>query len=956
MKGFLEEVAADLYARYGEGLSERAVLFPSRRARLFFVDALGRIAGRPMWQPEWVTIDDLTGEISGLHTGDRVRLITELYKVYSAYHNEPFDKFYFWGDMLLTDFDTIDKYLIDAQMLFRNISEIKEIEADISYLTPAQLRILSFWSSFGEQADLSEEKRRFLAIWKTLGPIYRRFRERLSSLGIAYNGMVQRAAADRIRGGGFAFPEPRRYVVAGFNALSECEKRLFGFLATAAETDFYWDYDSYYKDDPEQEAGMFVRSNVAQFPPRTELRYDNMRGEKQIVSVAAVSNAVQCKYAAAILADLARRRREEDSGIAAGARPALGKETAVVLTDENLLLPLLYALPADIGRVNVTMGFPLRQSLAYTFVERLVELQNHRRRKGDGCTFYHADVAGILAHPYVAECDAALTRTMHEEIVRDRRISVDAAWLGRNELLKRIFTPAATWRELSDYMLDVVAAVARQPYEGDDARQRVEFLAVIAEQVTKLRNSLDECDIDLTAEVYTSLLRRHLQTLRIPFEGEPLEGIQIMGILETRNLDFENVIILSMNDDNFPGNHMAQASFIPCNLRAAYELPTPEHHEGVYAYYFYRLLQRAETVHLAYCSRSDDKRTGEPSRYVYQLEYESPHRPLRRAIRLGVNLTKTEPVSASKTGRTARILEEYLDGGGRSLSPTAFYQYVECPLRFYFRHVAGLKPVEEIAEEIDLPMFGTILHRAMELLYMPLLGDPNPQRIIASLPGTPAVKEAVVRAVNEEYLQDPKATEEEYGGSVLLVRDVVRKYIDSCILPYDASQRGYAVERLEAPVEYRVPLERNGRVRSVGFAGKADRIDRLSDGALRVVDYKTGKPHNRFRDVAALFSSVAAERSPAVLQTLLYAMMLSQSENCDVQPALYYVRSMQDERFSPLLVEGDRPVLRFSDYRESLNGHLQKTLSELFDFSKPFEQCEDRSVCAYCDFREICRR
>ena len=489
MKGFLEEVAADLYARYGEGLSDRAVLFPSRRARLFFVDALGRIAGRPMWQPEWVTIDDLTGEISGLHTGDRVRLITELYKVYSAYHNEPFDKFYFWGDMLLTDFDTIDKYLIDAQMLFRNISEIKEIEADISYLTPAQLRILSFWSSFGEQADLSEEKRRFLAIWKTLGPIYRRFRERLSSLGIAYNGMVQRAAADRIRGGGFVFPEPRRYVVAGFNALSECEKRLFGFLATAAETDFYWDYDSYYKDDPEQEAGMFVRSNVAQFPPRTELRHDNMQGEKQVVSVAAVSNAVQCKYAAAILAGLARRRREEDPGIAAGARPALGKETAVVLTDENLLLPLLYALPADIGRVNVTMGFPLRQSLAYTFVERLVELQNHRRCKGDGCTFYHADVAGILAHPYVAECDAALTRTMHEEIVRDRRISVDAAWLGRNELLKRIFTPAATWRELSDYMLDVVAAVARQPYEGDDARQRDDGLPPAAEPGLHVRRA-----------------------------------------------------------------------------------------------------------------------------------------------------------------------------------------------------------------------------------------------------------------------------------------------------------------------------------------------------------------------------------------------------------------------------------------------------------------------------------
>ena len=237
--GFLEEVARDLYARYGEELSERSVLFASRRARLFFTDALSRIAERPMWQPTWCTIDELTAEISGLTTGDRLRLITELYKVYSQFHAEPFDRFYFWGEMLLTDFDTIDKYRIDASQLFRNLSEIKEMEADISYLTPAQLRILSFWSSLGPEADLSEEKRRFLAIWKTLGPIYERYRERLSRLGIAYGGMVQRAAADRILAGEYVFPEPRRYVVAGFNALSECEKILFRFLSTNAQTDFY---------------------------------------------------------------------------------------------------------------------------------------------------------------------------------------------------------------------------------------------------------------------------------------------------------------------------------------------------------------------------------------------------------------------------------------------------------------------------------------------------------------------------------------------------------------------------------------------------------------------------------------------------------------------------------------------------------------------------------------------
>uniref|UniRef100_UPI004025DAB9 PD-(D/E)XK nuclease family protein n=1 Tax=Alistipes onderdonkii TaxID=328813 RepID=UPI004025DAB9 len=959
MKGFLEEVAADLYARYGEGLSDRAVLFPSRRARLFFVDALGRIAGRPMWQPEWVTINDLTGEISGLHTGDRVRLITELYKVYSAYHNEPFDKFYFWGDMLLTDFDTIDKYLIDAQMLFRNISEIKEIEADISYLTPAQLRILSFWSSFGEQADLSEEKRRFLAIWKTLGPIYRRFRERLSSLGIAYNGMVQRAAADRIRGGGFAFPEPRRYVVAGFNALSECEKRLFGFLATAAETDFYWDYDSYYKDDPEQEAGMFVRSNVAQFPPRTELRHDNMRGEKQIVSVAAVSNAVQCKYAAAILAGLARRRREEDPGIAAGARPALGKETAVVLTDENLLLPLLYALPADIGRVNVTMGFPLRQSLAYTFVERLVELQNHRRRKGDGCTFYHADVAGILAHPYVAECDAALTRTMHEEIVRDRRISVDAAWLGRNELLKRIFTPAATWRELSDYMLDVVAAVARQPYEGDDARQRVEFLAVIAEQVTKLRNSLDECDIDLTAEVYTSLLRRHLQTLRIPFEGEPLEGIQIMGILETRNLDFENVIILSMNDDNFPGNHMAQASFIPYNLRAAYELPTPEHHEGVYAYYFYRLIQRAKTVHMLYCSHADDKSTGEPSRYIYQLDYESGFDVRKVEVGVDVNLAETAPIEVPKDEGVMVRLERFVDAQSpATLSPTAFFRYVACPLRFYFHSIARLEADDEISEEVDAPMFGTILHAAVQTLYARIAGEAHPGETLRAMIRTGEVAQAVEAAINQNYLQDKHATAEDYSGNLLLVKDIVIRYLRGGVMPYDAAHDAFSVSGLEEPVAYPFRFRAGGRDLEMKFAGIADRIDTLDDGALRVVDYKTGAPHLEFDGVESLFTGTGKQRLSNILQTLLYAMMLHRSRGCDVEPALYYVRNMNRPGYSPQLDDKQTGVkgARYTLYRERFEELLRAQLAELYDTSVPFRQCEDADTCKYCDFNVICKR
>ena len=959
MTGFLEEVARDLYARYGEGLSDRAMLFPSRRARLFFVDALSRIAGRPMWQPAWVSVDDLMSEISGLRTGDRVRLVTELYKVYSEYHAEPFDKFYFWGDMLLMDFDTVDKYLIDADQLFRNLSEIKELEADISYLTPRQLEILHFWSTLGEEADFSEEKRRFLAIWRTLRPVYHRFRERLAELGIAYGGMVQRAAADRIREGSFSFPEPRRYVVVGFNALSECEKRLFKFLSTAAETDFYWDYDDYYKNDPAQEAGMFVRTNVVQFPPRDAVTHDNMAHPKSLTAVAAVSNAVQCKYAAGILSDLARRRREEDPEVAAGRKPALDKQTAVVLTNENLLLPLLYSLPPEAGRVNVTMGYPLRQSLAYTFVERLVELQSRRRAKGGGCAFYHVDVTGILAHPYVAECDAALTRLMQEEVVRERRISVDGDWLGRNGLLRRIFSAAEGWRALSDYLLEVASAVARLPYEGDDARQRIEFLAVVCEEVTKLRNSLEACDLELTTEVYVSLLRRHLQTVRIPFEGEPLEGIQVMGILETRNLDFRHVILLSMNDDNFPGNRMAQASFIPYTLRSAFDLPTPEHHEGVYAYYFYRLIQRAETVHMLYCAHADDKSTGEPSRYIHQLDYESGIPVRRIEVGVDVNLAETAPVEVAKDAAVMRCLERFTDPeSAATLSPTAFFRYVACPLRFYFHSVARLEADDEVSEEVDAPMFGTILHAAVQKLYAPLVGEHRPGDTLRALVPTKAVAGAVEEAINENYLRNASATEADYTGNLLLVKEIVVRYLRGGVMPYDAAHDAFTVSALEEKIACPFRFRSGERELEMQFAGIADRIDTLDDGTLRVVDYKTGTPHLEFDGLESLFTGTGKQRLSNILQTLLYAMMLHRTRDRDVEPALYYVRSMNRPDYSPQLDDRELGVrgVRYACYRERFEELLRGTLSEMYDATVPFRQCEDADTCKFCDFNRICRR
>lgn len=947
MKSFLQEVARSLYERHGQAVSACEVLFPSRRARLFFVEALAEVTEAPLWQPHWRTIDELMEEVSGLTLGDRMRLIAELYKVYSAFHNEPFDKFYFWGEMLLTDFDTIDKYRVDADQIFRNIEDIKELEADISYLTPRQLQILGFWSTLGPEADLSAEKRRFLAVWRTLRPIYHRFRERLQTLRIAYNGMIQRAAADRLAAGGYRFDPSRHFVIAGFNALTTCEKELFRTLQHTTQCEFFWDYDRYYHGSEEQEAGRFVRENSLAFPAASATTHDAMEHPKQVTAVAAVSNAVQCKQVAQILRALA-------------AEGPIDKHTAIVLTDENLLMPLLYALPEEVGKVNVTMGYPLQQTLVYTFIERLIELQNHSRKRDNGEQFYHADVTGLLTHPFVAQCDAALTTELHDAILADRRVMVQSSFLHRHPLLTTVFRRVEAWQPFSDWLVEVLSAVAEQPYtESDEARRR-EFLTVTIDELHKLRNALLQCDIDLTSEVYTSLLRRHLQTVRIPFEGEPLEGLQVMGILETRNLDFRNVILLSMTDDNFPGNRMGQSSFIPYTLRAAYDLPTPEHHEGVYAYYFYRLIQRAERVWMLYCSRADERSTGEPSRYIRQLDYESPFEVQQVEVGVDVNLVPATPVEVEKDASVMRRLGAFLDPESKAaLSPTAFYRYVACPLRFYFHSVARLRTEDEVAEELDASMFGTILHAAVQTLYGSIEGVDQPEKQLHEMMRSGVVEEAVKAAIATHFLCNAQAKESDYTGNLLLVRNIVTRYLRQGVMRYDASHAAFTVVGREHEVAYAFPFRLpTGEWRAMKFAGIADRIDRLADGRLRVVDYKTGAAHLTFDGLELLFSGDAKQRQSNILQTLLYAMVLHRTRGEEVVPCLYYVRRMHEPQYAPWLQDRElgREVVAYSSYAEPFEALLQQTLTELYNPQIPFRQCEDAATCAYCDFQALCRR
>lgn len=924
-------------------------MFPSLRARAFFNDAISEASDRPVWQPRYTTIDDIMERGSGLVRGERIRLIAELYNIYvKKFPNETFERFYFWGDMLIADFDMIDKYMVDAHMLLRNITDLKELESDLSYLTESQEQILKFWRSIHTGESLTQQKQRFLEVWRTLPAIYEAYRARLIELGIGYTGLLYRITAERIKRNEDIGIEPKRHIIAGFNALSTSEQILFDHIASSDHgAEFYWDYDNYYVRNQEHEAGLFMRNNLKRYCTTKSLSHDNFHEvAKQLTVTACVSNIAQVKHIGNILATIPTEE--------------LGKDTAIVLTDENLLTPLLHSLPKDIGKVNITMGYPLKNSLIYSFLELLYILQTRSHSKDS--RFYHQDVTRILTHPYIVDCCGKEAKEFADMIVSKRMISIEESFFADHALLSRIFVKRVEWQALGAYMLDIIDIIM-QHMPADEHMQR-EHLRIASEEITKTIHSIERCDITISADIFHSLLRRHLQTITIPYEGKPLEGIQILGILETRNIDFKNVIILSMTDANFPGNRTDQASFIPYSLRLAYDMPTPEQHEAMYAYYFYRLLQRAKRVEMLYCSRADDKSTGECSRYIYQLDFESPYNIDKHTVGVDLNVEDRQPIEVAKGEYEMVMLGRYMDDNTKhSLSPTALHSYVRCPLSFYFKYIAKLKSRNELTDKIDASTLGDILHKAMETLYAHLEHKPNPMADIVKLQSVKLIEEAVDKAISNKMFNDKPISINDYSGDTLLVRDILVKYILRGIMRYDVARTGFTITGLERDIAYR---HTSTAGQSIKLSGRADRIDTLPDGTMQIIDYKSGQGCSLiYPGIERLFHGTDAERLPNIFQTLLYSMMLHKQTECDVTPSLYYASKMLSTDYSPLIVEKisiggnkseTRIIERYSMVAEEFENQLSAMLDELFDQSIPFRQAEDPNTCNKCDYKEICRR
>jgi len=950
MHYFLEETARHILSQYPDNLHELCVVFPNRRSGRFFQRYLAGSLRQPVWSPTILTITDLMEELSGLQKADQLSLVFDLHQVFQQQKPtdtaETFDQFFHWGEMLLRDFDDIDKYLADPKDVFRNLARLKSIDEHFSYLNEDQIAaIQQFWDSLDLQSPSSQQQD-FISIWEILYNVYVSFNQGLEEKGVAYEGKIYRTVADRLKAGKLELQYPR-YLFVGFNALTPAEKSLFHELTGAEKADFYWDYDRYYLEG--HEAGHFLRSNLAEFPSPDLGIHQDFAKPKNIRFINTAYDIAQAKILPRLLEDLS-------SG-----RDANPDRTAIVLPDEQLLLPVLNSLPEDLPSINVTMGYPVDATPAFSFLLSLIQLQKNVREKA-AKQFYYKDVLAILNHQYMGvlrdERIEALSRGIHKH----NKIYLAPEELHEHEMLQDIFTVPQDYASLSDYLLKnyerfyrLIKEKSRE--QEDDLLMELESIYHVYLSVKRLKEIFSARQVEVKTETYLRILERVIMNQSIPFRGEPLSGLQVMGILETRTLDFENLIILSMNEGVFPTAESAP-SFIPFNLRKGFGLPTHEQNDAIYAYYFYRLIQRARNVTLVYNSSTDGLKTGEMSRFMHQLKYEGGHPISEETVVSDLDIPVSRDITVTKSKDVMEALEQWngLNGGKRKLSPSALNTYLRCPLQFYFKYVAGLEEPEEITEDVDMPLFGTLLHHAMERMYEPYVksGEAITAEELQRLEKNDELIRRYIRdAFREEYFSDVAAGQSLHlSGKNLLIEDILHRYIKQ-LLRKESKFTPFRPLSLEGEYNSTLRFEVNDGEKEVTLRGKIDRVDEHG-GAVRVLDYKTGQSKGGIKDVASLF---ARDGNHAALQALLYARMYDQN-NPDGQqlvPGLYFLRDIYRDDFDYRLMMNKAPV-SYHQVAGQLEEQLKELMQQLYDPDIPFEQTEDWNTCRFCPYNGICRR
>lgn len=959
MESFLKLVAADLYKHTKGNLAHTAVVFPNKRAGLFFNEYLAQESDSPIWSPAYVSISELFRSLSPWEVGDPVKLVCELYKIFrrETQSTETLDDFYFWGEMLISDFDDADKNKVDTDKLFSNLQDLRNIMDDYTFIDDEQEEaIRQFFQNFSIERRTAL-KERFISLWDVLGNIYKGFRESLASQNIAYEGMMYRHVIEHLDVDKLPY---EKYVFVGFNVLNKVEHTLFTQLKDAGKAVFYWDYDEFYMKENRQavthEAGEFIRRNLRDFPsPLSGELFKNLSKPKEVHYIASSTENAQARY----LPQWIRNNLTTPE-----------KETAVVLCNEALLQPVLHSLPAEVKHVNITMGFPLSQTPVYSFLIALLELHTHGFNFKSG-RYTFQSVVTLLKHPYTRQLTGQ-AELLEKELTRNNRFYPLPGELGKDEFLTRLFTPLSGNLNLCIRLSETLQQVAgiyqanTSGTEDTDAFNQLyrESLFKAYTTINRFRTLIEEDELTVQSETFRRLLVKVLSATNIPFHGEPAIGMQVMGVLETRNLDFRHLVLLSVNEGQLPKSG-GDSSFIPYNLRKAFGMTTIEHKIAVYAYYFYRLLQRAERITLMYNTSSDGLNRGEWSRFMLQFLIEWPHPITRQFLEAGQSPQGTSPITVEKTPDVMRRMQSLFDVRANpkaKFSPSALNYYLDCPLKFYYRYVAGLSAPDEVSAEIDSATFGSIFHYATEHIYKDLTTHGkviNKEALETLLRNEVKLQDYVDTAFKKLFFNVPQNEKPEYNGVQLINSAVIARYLKQ-LLQNDLRYAPFTFIASEMEVDEPIDIQTPKGVIKSRIGGIIDRMD-SKDGTLRIVDYKTGGDADTPPHVESLFIP-DKKRSNYVFQTFLYAAIMCRKQpTMKIAPALLYIHRAATETYSPVIQMGEprkpkEAVEDFSKYEKEYRERLQGLLEEIFNPEKSFTQTEIIEKCTYCDFKALCKR
>ncbi|WP_194777401.1 PD-(D/E)XK nuclease family protein [Pararhodonellum marinum] len=953
MHSFLRNTAQEIIKTYPE-LQNLVVVLPNRRAGLFFTKHLGTLIDKPTWMPEIKTIEDIFYQYAGQRPNDELSLIFELYKVFQTLlpESETFDRFYFWGEMILKDFNDVDQFMAEAKKLYLYLYEIKEIESDLSFLTEQQIALIrQFWDSFKNQGRGHQDK--FLKFWQVLYPLYDAFKASLNVSGMAYSGMLYRNVAEKLDE---IAPPEKQYAFIGFNAFTTAEEKLIKYFISEFNASIYWDIDAYYLEDRNQEAGLFFR----------EYQRDPIFGPtfpKEIPDQIATRNVSIHTYAtplktnqANLVGSLLEKIPSEENW----------EQTVIILPDEQLLFPVLHTLPDNLDKVNVTMGYPVKNTPVYAFLEAVLEMQRYIKPGEDGWpVFYHQPLKNLLSSIYLQSVNPTFVADLMKEMKEQNQIYIPQKKLHEGgAFFELIFQPLSS-EQLFPYLSTLMEELAQRL--GDEPLQR-SYLYQCFKQLNRLRENFEKQEgLTLDREFFIRLFRQVFREVKLPFEGEPLQGLQIMGVLESRNLDFRRVIICNMNESSFPpaGN---LNSLIPYNIRRAFGLPVQEQNDAIYAYTFYRLFQSAEEVHMIYTTAADQGKAGEKSRYIQQMDVEMGLKIKEEVVYVPVDLKGTDSIVIKKDEEVLQLLQKYVvgpDGQSRAkFSPSALSVFLDCRFKFYLRYLAGIKEKEEVKEEIDASVFGNLAHYSMEFLYQGF--QERKRRSFLEKGDFHDLKKswvfpAIEKGVRKFYHLDENA-DTKLSGQMAIVRDVLQKYIRR-LLEIDEEAAPFQILSMEKAYQSKLQIKAGEETIKVGLEGYIDRVDE-QQGTIRLIDYKSGGDKKIFTNIESLFDREDKKRNKAAMQTMYYGLLYQSTHpenHKPLKPALFNFKEIFQEDFNPYLQQRELKgkAVEIEDYRAYAllyeNG-LKVLLEDMFDPEIPFTQTENWDKCKYCAYKEICGR